>query len=171
MNGEYMSKEVSIYNRERLNEIINDLSTKEITIEEILKADDVLYLLKPYTLRIISQDANWRYRKWVAKRGKNLPDGAKSRTQKGFFVRRVIEEVVKQIIGYYGITGGIQIYYLCLAGQITKRIKTKPLTRWVNIIKERIKYWVEFRGCEPKVAHAVALATAKAFYYYYIPKK
>jgi nucleoside-triphosphatase THEP1 len=151
-----------------IDNLISQILSEEINEENIRKGFNFLTLLGKDALLKAQEEANYKWQKYLAKRGKELqkrelPDF--SNRYVSYYVHRyIVDDVLRYILGYFGIGGGQVVDYFDLAYSIFSTMKNKRPSQWVNEIKNKIKIWVEIKGKNEEVVKAVAMASARLSY-------
>ena len=148
--------------------IIERLSQKEITLDEITNFSDALFLLDKRAIKIYVREIQRRSAKFRHKFEGQM-DEIQIRSYEHFIKLKVLlEEAVKAILSYYDIVGSYSIVYHTLAVKVAKIIKTVHPRQWEKLIKREIQVWKLRFDADEKILRAVALAAAKiAFRHYY----
>ena len=148
--------------------IIERLSQKEITLDEIVNFEDALFLLDKRAFKIYFREYKRRSAKYEHKFKGQLDDIQIQAFDHWLRVKILVEEAVKAILSYYNIVGSVSIVYHSLAMKVIKIIKRVHPRQWERTIKKEIEIWKVRYNADEKILRATALAAAKiAFRHYY----
>jgi hypothetical protein len=140
---------------------IKSLADKEITVENIMDRRIVATILLAENPERIHEEAQLKYEKWLAKRGKELPSAAQTALARFTLVREMQTVVNRYLCGAYGITGAMIAMYSAFQLHLLKRIKNLPLTLWPGVAEEEIRLWSGRPGMDPRAVRAAAHLTLK----------
>jgi len=151
--------------------IIESLSRKEITLDEVLNYQDALYLIDKRAIKIYVREFKRRSAKFRHKFEGQMDEIQIESYEHFIKLKILLEEAVKAILSYYNIVGSQSIIYHTLAMKIAKIIKSVHPRQWENFIKREIQVWKLRFNADERILRAVALAAAKlAFRHYYHTK-
>jgi hypothetical protein len=135
---------------------IKELGDKEITVENIMERRIVAQILLAENPERLNEEARLKYEKWLAKRGKELPEAAQTALARFTLVREMQTVLNRYLCGAFGITGAMIAMYSAFQLHLLKRIKNLPLTLWPQTAEEEIRLWSGRPGMDPGAVRAAA---------------
>jgi hypothetical protein len=135
---------------------IRGLGDQEITVERIMDRTVVAQILLAENLERIHEEARLKFEKWLAKRGKELPEAAQTALARSILVREMQTIINRYLCGAYGITGAMIAMYSAFQLHLLKRIKNLPLTLWPGVAEEEIRLWSNRAGMDQRAVRAAA---------------
>jgi len=152
-----------------LNKFFNKLKGRELTISEFYSIEPLDTIVTRGLLNRVFRKARRRYDKYIAKyerrTGKKAEKSLKENLSYGFLKKVFLEEVLKIILGKYGITGGNVVNYMAFGGRIMKFAEKNRETSLMKMIKGEIQYRTLRFGLDEKLLKMIALASVKATKY------
>ena len=148
-------------------EIIKQLEAQEISVQNIVKTDELGYLLPSVELDLVRKTARYSVLKYVRKKGVSENEEIKERVRKGFTFRRELDAYIRVILGHYGIAGGIYIDYARLGYRVAKIVKESNIATVPHKILTEIDYWAKKYNLNKTILKTIALTASKLAYKHY----
>ena len=142
------------------------LLSKEFTLEEIYKFDEVHACLGMHGVDQALEVALNRYEKWYKKRGKELSENECQRYLEAQTIYALIEQCIKPILDVYGVTGPMRAMYRAYAFAITKVLTKNEPRGWLIPVIQKYNEWKTRREFDEKILKCVTWITLKAYAYY-----
>lgn len=151
---------------------VYSLSKQPISLETIFENKEIPLLLYPRDEARALRKAVFVTEKYIIKKkidtdtlfGKEVA----SKFFTGWTCRALVDVAVNTVLGFYGISGGLQLDYKQLAYKIMGIVKNYHVQEWVKRISSALEDWMQKHDANEEVLRAVTLASAKItaeFYY------
>jgi len=151
---------------DHLKNFLNDLESRELTIKELYSTNPLDSIVTKGLLNRVFRKAKRRYDKYIVKyesrKGKEAEKSLKANLSYGFLKKVFLEEVLKIVLGKYGITGGNVVSYMAFAGRVMKFAEKNRDTGLMKIIEGEIQYRIIRYGLDEKLLKMIALVSVKA---------
>jgi hypothetical protein len=142
------------------------LLSKEFTLEEIYKFDEVHACLGMHGFERALEVAENRYEKWYLKYGKGLSENAQRKCLRAQLVYALIEQSIRPILDLYGVTGPMRAMYRAYAFAITKVLTKNNPRGWLIPVMKRYNEWKTRQEIDEKILKCITWITLKAYAYY-----
>jgi hypothetical protein len=133
----------SIYARKSINvyDEILKLGDEPLTFKSIMDRQLVASVLLAENIARLQREAEWKFKKWLAKRGKDLPPDAREKQATYLWIRQLIDTLAYYVNGAFGITGGAFITQTQFMLNLHSKIKNKPISQWLKTAEETLNVW------------------------------
>jgi len=152
--------------------MVYQLAKQPISLDSIFEDREIPLLFYPRDEGRALRKAVYVTEKYIVKRKIDtdslLGKETASRMLTGWTCRALIDEAVNTVLGFYGISGGVQLEYKLFAYRIMKIVKNYHVQEWVKRISSALEDWMRKHKVNEDALRAVALASAKItaeFYY------
>jgi len=147
---------------------VEKLFSKNIVLEEIVNHEEIDVILPEARLNALMKEASYRTEKYLRKRMPADVEGARERVGSRALFRIGLDEIVSWVCGFKGVSDGPLYDYKRFSYSVSRALKTSPLPTWPSKIDQEIRAWKVGHEVDDALIKAVALATAKWFYKYYM---
>ena len=150
--------------KKTVSDVIEQLKKEPLTLETIMDVSEAKFILGRWGILQVTDEAQSRFEKWLAKRGKNLSPRQQERMRRALFMNVAVERIVREVCGYYGIAGAQRLEYMNLARKIYKEIARRDPRDWPSRLKNILDFWRRDRKINREIGHVVVLLAAKISY-------
>ena len=149
---------------DRISKLLDRLAEEGFTLENIVDGSAIKLLLGPRELAEAERAIEWRYLKYVKKRGDVVYPPAREALYKALRERAYLDAILKVALDFLGICGPHRLDYHRFAYKLAKRLKGIRLERWPQILEEVAVWWSTPVKLDPKAAKVITTLTAKILY-------
>jgi hypothetical protein len=155
-----------------LDNLISELRAKKVSVETVFKGFPLGLFLAKWDLDRLQREAGFRVKKYLIKRGfqftsswdEDLNKLFENKLFQAYYSRLVLDHVLNYVLGYLGLAGG-QAFNLRIFGyQISKIIKEKTASEWVQAIEEKIRVYGVKNGFDEETLKIIAMVSAMVSY-------
>jgi len=133
---ENVFKQVSIR-----SQILDNLAKKELDPFDFLSTSELNILFDNFAVLRLIEENEISYSKWLEKRGKDFNEVIQQKTKKRFLVYRYLDELVRTVLGHYGILGSTFLNYRGFALSTFRTLENAKVENWKGIIQSKIRVW------------------------------
>jgi len=153
---------------EMVKAFLKALESSEFNLENITDGSKLEILLDPFDIPRAEEEAYKRFKKYIEKRvvakGEEFSFEKRKNVREALRIRVYLDMFLISALGYLGVTGGDVADYTRLAYKLTKRLKSKRVVNWPEVLEKSSDLWDGGRIPDPRVGKSIALLTAKVFY-------
>jgi len=148
----------SIYTRKPINvyDEILKLGDEPLTFKSVMDRQLINQIMLAENIQRLQTEAKWKFNKWLAKRGKDLPPDARVRMATFLWIRELIDALAYYVNGTFGATGYAFITQTQFMLSLYKKIKNKPISQWCETANEILTIWKTKQGVNSKALNASA---------------
>jgi hypothetical protein len=143
---------------------IRKLGEKEITLQEIADTRIVDSILAYETPNKILKYVEWRYEKWLAKRGKELLETSRERMWKYLEMKETIDRMARYINGAYGFVSDEAMKQIRFMYHLFSKLQKTPQAQWIEVANQELKIWLNKPKVDPQALRSSAHILLKLMY-------
>jgi hypothetical protein len=141
------------------------LADEPITFQSISNKAILYQVLLSENITRIQEEAQRRWEKWVAKRGKELLEQSRMANLDFHQIRVMIETLNRYVCDAFGLVGDDRLQTLRFMSRLWARLKKETMGQWIRIVDEEMKIWEKKPNTNPKALRAAAHMALKLMGY------
>jgi len=154
---------------ENVNKFKDIIENMKLDIGELYTYEPIQFLVSERVQNVVLKRATRRYEKYIAKirrrRKEEPPLEMKANLSYAFLKKALLEELLRIVLGWYGITGGIFLNYSNFANRIAKICEKTHGKALLDKIEREMKDWIEKYNLNLNLSKIIALVSVKTTRY------